>query len=119
MNSKLNDMHRWRSNHQKYTYLQPDLLFSDLSDEQVHEGLKQGLLQNNFNYLTKLQKSAIDKEVLAGKSMLIRGENGCGKTLTYLLPILDQLHRYKSETEGGISLKIRKENEDFMFQNAT
>ena len=54
VNSKLNDMHKWRSNHAKYTYLQPDMLFSELSDEQVHPNLKRDLQQNNFNYLTKL-----------------------------------------------------------------
>lgn len=54
-----------------------------------------------------------------GQSMIIRGENGTGKTLTYLMPILDQLFRYKQDSKVPISLKIGKENEDYMFQNAT
>ena len=53
------------------------------------------------------------------QSMIVRGTNGSGKTLSYLLPILDNLHRYKSDVSDKITFKIGKQNEDFMFQNAT
>ena len=53
------------------------------------------------------------------QSMIVRGANGSGKTLSYLLPILDNLYRYKSDVSDQITFKIGKQNEDFMFQNAT
>ena len=52
--------------------------------------------------------------------MLMRGSNGSGKTLAYLLPILNDLYKYKkNSSDGSVCLKISKDNEDFMFQNAT
>ena len=56
---------------------------------------------------------------MEGSSMLLRGENGSGKTLAYLLPILNQLYEDKNDTNDSVTFKIGKQNEDYMFQNAT
>ena len=55
--------------------------------------------------------------------MLLRGANGTGKTLAYLLPVLNRLYGYQastinSEEESNITKSISKENEGEMFQNA-
>ena len=62
--------------------------------------------------------------------MMIRGANGTGKTLTYLLPILNNMymdqaiHGHSWMAEGGkwdsdgIRLEVGRDNEDIMFQNA-
>ena len=57
--------------------------------------------------------------------MLLRGANGTGKTLAYLLPVLNNLYNFQSEEPPtmsglgspllGIQKAISKENEDEMF----
>ena len=51
--------------------------------------------------------------------MILRSTNGSGKTLSYLLPILNSLWKDRADIKDDISLRISKENEDHMFQNAT
>ena len=60
---------------------------------------------------------------MQGKHMLLRGGSGTGKTLAYLLPILNNLYNVQSEdplgsVHSGLQKSIKKENEDQMFQNA-
>ena len=55
--------------------------------------------------------------------MLMRGANGTGKTLAYLLPVLNNLYRHQSDLEADIETSrtqksISKANEDDLFQNA-
>jgi len=40
---------------------------------------------------------AVDAGILQGKHMLLGGANGTGKTLAYLLPILNNLYNFQSE----------------------
>ena len=51
--------------------------------------------------------------------MIVRSTNGSGKTLSYLLPILNSLCSERVNSNEDISLRISKKNEDHMFQNAT
>ena len=85
----------------------------------MHPTLKQGLKENNFKYVTELQKQAIDEGIMESKHMIVRSTNGSGKTLSYLLPILNSLYNERAGSNDDISFRISKKNEDFMFQNAT
>lgn len=47
---------------------------------------------------TTIQKYGIP-EILAGQNTMIQAETGTGKTHTYLLPIIDQIRRWKKLVE--------------------
>jgi len=69
---------------------------------------------------------------MRGKSMIITAESGSGKTLSYLMPLIDHLNKHKDQQEAELGMsseehieKINKgfyrfngDTEDFMFQNA-
>ena len=82
---------KWRSNHKQYKFLNTQSPFSQISDE-IHPLLQQSLEANNYEYMTRVQLKAVKSGILEGKNMLIRGGNGTGKTLTYLLPILNNMY---------------------------
>ena len=89
-----------RDNHQKYTLLQGAKSFNEAFEDipdLIHPNLKTSLMQNNLQYLTPIQQQVIDNGIMHGQSMLIHSEPGSGKTLSYLLPVLNQLHFYKDE----------------------
>jgi len=46
----------------------------------------------------KIQKIGIPK-IINGANTVIAAETGCGKTLTYLLPMIDEVLRWKELTE--------------------
>ncbi len=53
--------------------------------------------------------------------MILTAETGSGKTLTYLLPVLNQLFHYKDKKPNLLHpsrFKLTKDNEDQMFLNA-
>jgi len=55
--------------------------------------------------------------------MLLKGANGTGKTLAYLLPVLNNLYNYYDEnlissSTLNVQKAISKDNENDMFQNA-
>jgi superfamily II DNA/RNA helicase len=53
--------------------------------------------------------------------MLLSSEPGSGKTLAYLLPIMNSLYNKKDEEGKGKNsarIKITKENEELMYQDA-
>ncbi len=57
--------------------------------------------------------------LLEGENLILTSETGSGKTLTYLLPILNQLMHYKDKQKAAAPrFKLTKENEDTMFLNA-
>ena len=62
--------------------------------KRLHPHLKEGLRANNFKFLTTLQREAINEGIIEGKHMLLRGANGTGKTLAYLLPVLNDLYMH-------------------------
>jgi superfamily II DNA/RNA helicase len=59
--------------------------------------LEESLSLNNYKYTTEIQRLALEKGILEGQNMLLNAENGSGKTLAYLLPILNQLYIHKDE----------------------
>ncbi|XP_066138089.1 probable ATP-dependent RNA helicase CG8611 [Euwallacea fornicatus] len=64
-----------------------DRKFSELN---IHQHLKSNLQKNGFAILTNVQDKAIPI-VLSGENCLIRSQTGSGKTLTYIVPILNKL----------------------------
>ena len=51
--------------------------------------------------------------------MIITAESGSGKTLSYLLPVINELNKYKDKNESNAGyFQFNKESEDKMFQNA-
>lgn len=58
--------------------------------------------------------------LLEGDNLILTSETGSGKTLTYLLPILNQLFHYKEKKphKSNPRFRLTKENEDSMFLNA-
>ncbi|XP_065207744.1 probable ATP-dependent RNA helicase DDX28 [Planococcus citri] len=63
-------------------------------------GLKQEILDivksHNVESMSEIQRLAIPA-VLSGKNTLLGAETGCGKTLAYLLPILEQILVWKAK----------------------
>ena len=48
--------------------------------------------------------------------MIITAESGSGKTLSYLLPVINELNRYKDKQESNAGyFTFDKESEDKMF----
>ena len=88
-----------RSNADYFKYLMVDYKFDDFTEGQnsLHPFLLEGLQENNFHHLTNLQMEAIDAGILQGRHMLLGGGNGTGKTLAYLLPILNNLYNIQTE----------------------
>ena len=52
---------------------------------------------NNYKYVTPIQQKVIEAGALQGESMVILGESGSGKTLSYLMPVINSLQHYKDE----------------------
>ena len=45
--------------------------------------------------MTPIQSKAVEYGLLKGQNMILSGETGSGKTLSYLLPIMNQLFFFK------------------------
>lgn len=69
----------------------------ELSLERLHPKLSQALNYNEVQKFTDIQYGAIQKGLLDGKNMLLHSESGSGKTLTYLMPILNQLYNTQKQ----------------------
>ena len=49
--------------------------------------------------MTPVQQKVIDEGILDGHSMVILAESGSGKTLSYLLPVINDMQYHKDEKE--------------------
>jgi len=85
--------------------------------------------------LTDIQQRCIDEGILEGQNMIITSESGSGKTLSYLLPVINHINHFKEqqaqdlnlengdgdepnpETNGGY-FKLSASTEESMFKNA-
>ena len=63
----------------------------------MHPRLLRALELNKYKYVTPIQQKVIEAGVLRGESMVVLGESGGGKTLAYLLPVINSLQHYKDE----------------------
>ncbi|KAG4304268.1 hypothetical protein PORY_002243 [Pneumocystis oryctolagi] len=77
-------------------------LFSDLPlSQQTLEGLK----ENHYIELTDIQKKAIPV-ALSGRDVLGAARTGSGKTIAFLVPVLENLFRKKWSTYDGLGALI-------------
>lgn len=92
-----------RDDFNKYTYLAGQKSFRETFQEksnlEVHANLMTALDQNNYKYTTPVQEQVIEEGILDGQNMIITSENGSGKTLSYLLPVINDLNKFKDEQE--------------------
>lgn len=77
--------------------------------------------QNGFNYVTPIQEKVIEAGIMDGRSMIITAESGSGKTLSYLLPVINQLNLTKDQKEMELGItheeEIEKVNKGFFRFN--
>jgi ATP-dependent RNA helicase DDX31/DBP7 len=51
-----------------------------------------------YDTLTSIQKAAIP-QILKSQNVVLKSETGSGKTLTYLIPLIEHLHNFSINTE--------------------
>jgi ATP-dependent RNA helicase RhlE len=79
--------------------------FSELC---LSSGLQQRLATANFTTLTPIQESAIPP-ALAGKDVIGTAQTGTGKTLAFLIPLMEMLQREPSRTANALILLPTRE----------
>lgn len=82
---------------QFYYEMDKKITFGDLG---LNKELVQSLADNNLVHPTQIQKIAIP-QVLESHNSTITAETGCGKTIAYLAPLLQQISKWKSLTSRG------------------
>ena len=87
----MDEFEAMRKDPQKFTALMGAQTFSEAleNSDSVHPNLKEALELNNFVYPSPIQQQVIDEGILEGQSMIITAESGSGKTLSYLLPVIN------------------------------
>lgn len=66
----------------------------------ISESLIRYLEDNDFSYPSPVQVHTIPK-ALAGDDLLVRAKNGTGKTLSYVIPIIEMLTKMRDENTGN------------------
>lgn len=80
------------------------MLFKNLS---LHYWIINALTQMRLSELTKIQESALPY-ALSGRSLIITSQTGTGKTLCYLLPLLNRLNFDEKRIQGVIVLPTKE-----------
>eukprot|EP00439_Symbiodinium_sp_Y106_P012793 s1362_g1.t2 len=64
-------------------------------------------MRETFGYeaLTDVQQATF-QSILEGSNLLVRAKTGAGKTLSFLLPTMDRLHRAEPPSEGELAILI-------------
>lgn len=70
------------------------LLKMDFTDLPISSHLLKNLSKRNFRTLTEIQRCTLPHS-LAGRDILAASKTGSGKTLSYLIPIIENLYRMK------------------------
>ncbi|RCI01879.1 ATP-dependent RNA helicase dbp4, partial [Rhizopus stolonifer] len=77
-------------------------LFTELP---ITEKTKKGLAQSNFKQMTEIQRKGIPL-ALAKRDVLGAAKTGSGKTLSFLIPVLEILYRQQWNTADGLGALI-------------
>lgn len=65
------------------------------------------LISHGFNFPSPVQFSSI-KEILNGNDVLVRAKNGSGKTLSFIIPIIEKIDITKNTLQAIIIVPIRE-----------
>lgn len=80
-------------------------VYFQISDLPIHSKLKTILNEKGFHNLTPVQKMTIPK-LLEGQGIHLITQTGTGKTLSYIISLLNMAHEFKAENET--KTKVRK-----------
>ena len=81
---------------------------ASFSELRLSAGLQQRLATANFTTLTPIQESAIPP-ALAGKDVIGTAQTGTGKTLAFLIPLMEMLQGESSRTANALILLPTRE----------
>ena len=81
---------------------------ASFSELRLSSGLQQRLATADFTTLTPIQESAIPP-ALAGKDVIGTAQTGTGKTLAFLIPLMEMLQREPSRTANALILLPTRE----------
>merc|ERR1719464_97783 len=79
-----------------------EMRFQDLK---ICEPLKRGLAHHKYETLTEIQAKCIP-HLLKGRDLLAAAGTGSGKSLAFLVPALELLHRANFRYEQGIAVIV-------------
>lgn len=72
---------------------EPTVLFADMA---IHDLIKKNMTSRNFTHPTPIQDGAIPR-VLEGRDVVGKAQTGTGKTVAFLVPMIDKVIRKKTE----------------------
>jgi ATP-dependent RNA helicase RhlE len=81
---------------------------NSFSELPISDYTKQSLASANFSIPTPVQAAAIP-HALAGKDVLATAQTGTGKTLAFLIPVMEQLLQHKSPGIAALALVPTRE----------
>eukprot|EP00835_Amoeboradix_gromovi_P003193 NODE_202_length_14999_cov_0.270067.p1 type:complete len:660 gc:universal NODE_202_length_14999_cov_0.270067:236-2215(+) len=73
----------------------------DFGKLKISKNLLNGLKASNYHELTKIQELAINP-ALEGKDVIVAAKTGSGKTLCFLIPMLELLYKEKTSRHDGL-----------------
>ncbi|CAI2367187.1 unnamed protein product [Moneuplotes crassus] len=92
-------------------------------DYKLHPLLQEGLKRNGFKYITEIQQEVLNSEAISlpgdmlGRNTLLASDSGSGKTLAYLLPILNNIfHSKDAENSPKSGRKLFANAEDLYYE---
>lgn len=77
------------------------------SDMTIREQTKQALAKNGFETPTEVQEKSIPL-ALTGKDLIVRSKTGSGKTIAFLVPILERIDRTQKTTQAIVITPTRE-----------
>src|ERR1700675_2341277 len=83
-------------------------ILNELSALPISAALKQRLAKANFITLTPVQVGAIPP-ALEGKDVLATAQTGTGKTLSFLIPIIEKLQKTQAKVASALILLPTRE----------
>ena len=75
----------------------------------------QGLQRGNYTHLTRIQAASLPA-ALCGRDILGAAKTGSGKTLSFLVPVLERLWMEKWDTEAGVGAMVLSPTRELALQ---
>lgn len=77
----------------------------NFSDLPISQACMRGLSARQFTKMTEIQRCAIP-HALAGRDIMAASKTGSGKTLSYLIPLIEKLYRKKFIPLDGLGALV-------------